>query len=180
MKRKAISNKVRFEIFKRDGFTCQYCGATPPEVVLQVDHIHPVKLGGTNDDGNLTTSCQPCNLGKFATPLDCASQPLMDRAAEVKEREAQLKGFSKVMREKRKRIEADAMEVVNLFAEGLGVNGMRRDHYGSVKRFLEKLDVSELLDAMEIALAKCLPERQTFKYFCGICWSIIKQRAAVE
>ena len=31
--RKPISKKTRFEIFKRDGFSCRYCGAHPPEAV---------------------------------------------------------------------------------------------------------------------------------------------------
>ena len=26
IKRKAISKRLRFEIFKRDSFTCRYCG----------------------------------------------------------------------------------------------------------------------------------------------------------
>ena len=35
-----MSKKMRFDVFKRDGFQCQYCGSTPPSVVLEVDHIH--------------------------------------------------------------------------------------------------------------------------------------------
>lgn len=46
--RKAISKKTRFDVFKRDGFTCQYCGAHPPEVVLHIDHIIAVAEGGTS------------------------------------------------------------------------------------------------------------------------------------
>lgn len=60
----AISKGKRFEIFKRDGFTCQYCGRRPPDVVLEVDHIHPQSKGGTDDDLNLITSCFDCNNGK--------------------------------------------------------------------------------------------------------------------
>ena len=45
-KRKPISKKLRFEIFKRDKFTCQYCGKMAPDVVLEVDHIKPVCKGG--------------------------------------------------------------------------------------------------------------------------------------
>lgn len=67
--RKALSQKVRFEVFNRDSFTCQYCGAKAPDVILQVDHITPVAAGGTNDVLNLVTSCQACNSGKGCTPL---------------------------------------------------------------------------------------------------------------
>ena len=63
-KRKNVSNKTRFEVFKRDNFTCQYCGKSAPEVVLNVDHIEPVSKGGSNDISNLITSCFECNNGK--------------------------------------------------------------------------------------------------------------------
>jgi hypothetical protein len=45
-KRKSTGKRQRFNIFKRDKFTCQYCGGTPPAVVLVVDHIVPVAAGG--------------------------------------------------------------------------------------------------------------------------------------
>lgn len=50
-KRKAISKKIRFEVFKRDSFTCQYCGEKAPDVILHVDHIDPVAKGGGKDFG---------------------------------------------------------------------------------------------------------------------------------
>lgn len=64
MARKALTKKARFEVFKRDSFTCQYCGKKAPEVVLNADHIKPVAEGGTNDLLNLITSCVDCNSGK--------------------------------------------------------------------------------------------------------------------
>jgi len=39
----AISKRDRFEVFKRDKFTCQYCGKAAPDVVLHIDHIHHLK-----------------------------------------------------------------------------------------------------------------------------------------
>lgn len=64
MKRKALSKAKRFEVFKRDSFTCQYCGRSAPDVILECDHIIPVAEGGTNDILNLITSCKDCNRGK--------------------------------------------------------------------------------------------------------------------
>ena len=63
-KRKSIPKSVRFEVFKRDSFKCQYCGASAPDVILEVDHIVPVAEGGENDMMNLITSCRDCNRGK--------------------------------------------------------------------------------------------------------------------
>jgi hypothetical protein len=69
-RRKSISKSLRFEVFKRDSFTCQYCGRKAPEVTLHVDHVVPVSKGGQNDISNLVTACQDCNLGKGARPLN--------------------------------------------------------------------------------------------------------------
>lgn len=63
-KRKAISNTIRFEIFKRDSFKCQYCGRSAPDIILEVDHINPIANGGDDDPTNLITSCFDCNRGK--------------------------------------------------------------------------------------------------------------------
>ena len=68
-KRKAISNKLRFDIFKRDYFTCQYCSRNPPGVILEIDHIIPVKDGGLSVEENLVTACFDCNRGKAAKSL---------------------------------------------------------------------------------------------------------------
>jgi 5-methylcytosine-specific restriction endonuclease McrA len=51
--RKPIPKRIRFEVFKRDGFKCQYCGASAPDVLLQVDHIKPAAAGGEDDIINL-------------------------------------------------------------------------------------------------------------------------------
>ena len=63
-KRKTISKKTRFEVFKRDSFKCQYCGASAPEAILVVDHIDPFSKGGADEMVNYITACQSCNAGK--------------------------------------------------------------------------------------------------------------------
>lgn len=62
--RKPLPPRIRYEVFERDGYTCQYCGAKAPDVTLHVDHIVPVSDGGTDDLSNLVTACEYCNLGK--------------------------------------------------------------------------------------------------------------------
>src|SRR3990167_2754457 len=64
--RNPLSTRTRFEIFKRDDFTCQYCGRQAPAVILHADHIVPVADGGTDDPMNLITACEDCNHGKSA------------------------------------------------------------------------------------------------------------------
>lgn len=60
----SIANSLRFEVFKRDSFKCQYCGRSAPEIVLEADHIHPESKGGATSLLNLITACYDCNRGK--------------------------------------------------------------------------------------------------------------------
>jgi HNH endonuclease len=62
----AISTRLRYEVLRRDLFTCRYCGASAPWAVLEMDHVTPRKLGGRDVLENLVTACKPCNNGKFA------------------------------------------------------------------------------------------------------------------
>lgn len=67
-----VTDKLRFEVFKRDQFTCQYCNGRGGE--LEVDHIIPVSKGGTNNIDNLVTACKACNRGKGRQRLEEAVQ----------------------------------------------------------------------------------------------------------
>ncbi len=62
--RQTVPKRTRFEVFKRDHFTCQYCGTQPPAGVLVLDHIVPVARGGASTLDNLMTACEACNQGK--------------------------------------------------------------------------------------------------------------------
>lgn len=67
-----VSRRLRFEILRRDGHTCRYCGAKAPDVTLTVDHVIPVALGGGDDPRNLVTACTDCNSGKSSVPADAS------------------------------------------------------------------------------------------------------------
>jgi 5-methylcytosine-specific restriction endonuclease McrA len=56
--------RLRFEVFKRDNFTCQYCGRKAPNITLHIDHRYPESKGGEYTANNLITSCSDCNIGK--------------------------------------------------------------------------------------------------------------------
>jgi len=100
-KRKSLSKNIRFDVFKRDGFTCQYCGQKPPDVVLQVDHITPVAAGGDNDISNLVTACEACNQGKKAKRLDISPRPDADLAwLEMQQELAELQRYQRAKAER--------------------------------------------------------------------------------
>ncbi len=173
--RKPMSKRTRFEVFKRDGFTCQYCGSHPPAAILHVDHINPVKLGGDNDTDNLITSCSICNLGKAATPLTTIPKSLAEKAMEIQEREAQIAGYSAVMDAARERIEDDAWRVAECLCPGAS-NGYSRDNLNSITNFVRRSGVHDVLESCEIANAKYpWSKGKAFRYFCGVCWRKIRE-----
>jgi hypothetical protein len=65
----SVGKRLRFEILKRDGFRCRYCGALAVSTLLHVDHVVPKAEGGTDVPENLIAACADCNLGKSDVPL---------------------------------------------------------------------------------------------------------------
>lgn len=175
MARESISTRQRFEIFKRDGFICQYCGGHPPSVILHVDHIIPVSKNGTNDRENLITSCSRCNLGKSNVLLTTIPESVILKSDEIKEKEKQLKGYYKIVEQKRQRLDSEIFRICATLNESYS-KSVSRDYYISVKNFIEKLDFYDVLESMEIAVSKCHNEYKAWKYFCGICWTKIKNK----
>lgn len=60
--------KIRAAIFKRDDYTCRYCGSRGGK--LECDHIMPLSRGGSNEEDNLATACKPCNRSKRSKTLE--------------------------------------------------------------------------------------------------------------
>jgi 5-methylcytosine-specific restriction endonuclease McrA len=54
----------RRNIFKRDRFTCQYCGGQPKSDELTIDHVVPRAQGGESSWENCVLACVSCNHSK--------------------------------------------------------------------------------------------------------------------
>jgi 5-methylcytosine-specific restriction endonuclease McrA len=66
---------TRREIFRRDNYTCQYCGRQG--ATLTVDHVIPRHLGGAYVWNNLVTACPACNHRKGGRRLEEAHMTLL-------------------------------------------------------------------------------------------------------
>lgn len=66
----------RHNIFKRDGFTCQYCGVKPGSKELTIDHVLPRAQGGVSSWTNCVVACVPCNRVKANRTPDQARMKL--------------------------------------------------------------------------------------------------------
>jgi hypothetical protein len=186
----AIGKKIRFEVFKRDGFVCQYCGNHPPDITLEVDHIDPKSKGGSDDINNLTTSCFDCNRGKSNTELKQIPNSLINNNELLKERESQYIEYHKILAKIDKRISNEVNKIVlvfeSFFPDKTPTSEFKKR---SIQPFIQKLNVFEVKDAMEIACSKFENENDSIytkgkgwsskssaalSYFCGICWNKIK------
>lgn len=170
----ALSKKLRFEVFKRDGFTCQYCGRKPPEIILEVDHMEAASSGGSDKIDNLITSCFDCNRGKSATPLEQLPSSVELRMRIQEERQKQLQHYNTFVRKIDKQRERDVAEVMTIFEKSSFAMNSEHDKL-QIRRFVEKLPIDEVKDAMRLAVIR-IPENpnRIWKYFCGICWRKVR------
>ncbi|GMA49354.1 hypothetical protein GCM10025857_07110 [Alicyclobacillus contaminans] len=181
--RKGINPKLRFEIFKRDNFTCRYCGRTTPQVILEVDHIIPVADGGTNDMENLVTACYECNRGKGAVPLDSMPQTdddIHERTILLAEREMQLREYNEVRRQIRERQERETSELMEFWCEINGLDPERARHfevpdYTSLFNFLNDIAAEDIKCAMNLAVGGNRTPNAARKYLYAILWRWIKE-----
>jgi hypothetical protein len=185
----AVGKKLRFEIFKRDGFTCQYCGRTPPDVVLNCDHVTPVSKGGTDDQENLITACFDCNSGKSNISLDQVIKPLAEQVEIAKERREQAVAYNEFLTSIRQE-EDDAIERVGTYwYNSLATSDEDRNRWvfgpsrkQSIRTFLKSLVETEIIEAAELAIARkpatVEVDEDCWKYFCGVCWKKIRSRKA--
>lgn len=182
--RKGLSKTTRFEVFKRDLFTCQYCGQHPPAIILEVDHVIAVANGGSNDQDNLITACVDCNRGKAAHPLDQVTPPIKEKMAQARERAEQLEEYNEFLLDARNK-ELEIVEEIgwywfNKYKEEKDAWVFGDGRIPSIRNFVRRLTKTEILEAIDIAFAR-FPvygdnDYKTFKYFCGVCWRTFERR----
>lgn len=173
----AISKKLRFEVFKRDGFRCQYCGKTPPDAILEIDHINPKSQNGKDDINNLLTACFDCNRGKGNIPLKKIPSSFAINIEILKEKEDQLKYYNQLLNRIERRIQKDINEINEIFHSYFAEWDLSAEFKNnSVKRFLKHLPKQTVADSMHIACGKMHNSNAAIKYFCGICWNKINER----
>ena len=174
-----VGKKVRFEVFKRDGFKCQYCGRSAPDVVLHVDHINPKSRGGKNDLVNLITSCADCNLGKGARPLDDASTVDKQRRQlqELNERRLQLQMMVE-WREELSRLEDDKVSSLRSEFEKRANATVNAHGVRELQKLVRQYPFDMIYEAIEVACTEKLdgssrkPDEaigEAFQYIRRVC-----------
>lgn len=178
----AVSKRLRYEILRRDGHTCRYCGASAPDAPLRVDHVTAVALGGADTPDNLVTSCEPCNSGKSSMPTDAAlvsdvADSALHWAAAIKQAAEELRAQEEPKRAYR-----------NAFQQAWNEwtwehNGKREPHdledgwKSSIDNFREAgLPIEVWPDIIEKAMTnKTVKAENLLRYSCGIAWRIVRE-----
>lgn len=178
--RKAISRRLRYEILRRDDHACRYCGGRAPDVVLTIDHVTPVALGGGNDPSNLVACCKDCNAGKTSTNPDAGTVGQVSEDA--------LRWAAAMQNAADKMI--DDLEVEQAYIQHVDeawkrwTAGPEKDPvprptgwWNSVTAWRRVgLPIALTVDAVQIAMGNDrIPSGDTWRYFCGIVWNRVNE-----
>jgi len=72
-------NFSRRSIYKRDNYTCMYCGGQPGPAELSIDHVTPRALGGLTTWENCVLACTKCNHRKADRTPEQAKMKLLKK-----------------------------------------------------------------------------------------------------
>lgn len=168
----SVKTSVRFKIFERDNFTCQYCGRKPPEVILHCDHIHPRSKGGQDEELNLITSCRDCNLGKKDKILKNPQRPDIKLEIEnLKEAENQIKEYYKYLKKLSKYKENDPIIdlICEVWTEQSGNQELTESGKNNLKQILKNNTAEDIIEAIKISwLNGKITIDNKWPYMCGV------------
>jgi hypothetical protein len=175
----AVSKTLRYQVLRRDNFTCRYCGRGAPEVKLTVDHVVAGALGGRDEPSNLVAACADCNNGKSATPADAAMVADVEADA-IRWARAVSVAASHMLDDLRAR-EADQETFKSRWCEWESSRGatpdLPSDWPATVDRFMAAgLPLPVLLECIDRAMAsRKVRHDGLFRYMCGIAWARVSE-----
>lgn len=170
----ALSKRLRYEILRRDGNACRYCGACAPEVTLTVDHVIPTALGGSDQPENLVAACRDCNAGKSASSPDSALVADVAEEALLWRQLTEVAGAQ--LRAERAASEEFVGEALSLWAAYCSHWSAPRDAANSLEKMYAAGAVAEDVAYAASVTASTFGVTYHWSYFCGIVWKHIKRR----
>jgi len=189
----AITKKLRFEVFKRDNFTCRYCGRKTPEVILEVDHVIPVSKGGTDDFENLVTSCFECNRGKGGSLLNniLLEKDIHDETVMLAEREMQLAEYNYIRKKIKEREDREIKELNTYFSDNFSYPGYAERSFQkiipTIRECLKFISYVDIMDFIDLAIERTSDNTMGMyhheaaaKYLVGILRNKLRDREGRE
>ena len=169
----AVSKRTRFEVLRRDDYTCRYCRST--ENTLTIDHVVPEALGGGNDPSNLVAACRDCNAGKSSTSPD---EHVVAQVAEdaIRWSAARREAFA-AMRTERHCFD-DVLSSFHKSWLDWDKSGVMLPHDwdSSVTHWLKSgLSIDDVKEALGIALGSRCNSRAVFRYMAGVVYNWLRE-----
>lgn len=168
----AVTKRTRFEVLRRDNYTCRYCRSD--DNPLTIDHVIPVSLGGSDKPENLVACCKDCNAGKSSTSPDA---PLVAEVSDEALRYAEalricIQGNACDLMEKVERRE-EFRDAWNAWQRGDGSNiELPSGWEDSVDKWIALgIDQDLFAEAIRKAMTRDTIRRgEEFRYMAGIIW----------
>lgn len=164
----SVSTRTRFEILKRDGFRCRYCGSTPLAGPLHVDHVVPSSKGGTDDPENLLTACSTCNLGKSNVKLDESRLRKTMSADDLREQTEQITAYMEACKDVTKVRNDFRRFIAGRWKDAVGEDRLSDAFVTRLVRVVETVGYQECNSAIEIVSSKEMHGVTAQKYFNGV------------
>lgn len=182
--RKSTGKRLRFEIFERDSYTCRYCGAQPPAVVLVADHVLPVKENGQTSADNLVTACEACNQGK-ADRVIGAFPPTPDtdlRYLKTQQEIAELRRYHESLDAREAAISGIAESLQAMWSNETGLAWVPAEHI--IRQGLGRYSPDVVEEALRATGRKCgdgtVKRGEWWRYFWGCARNIAEQSVCTE
>lgn len=162
----AVTKRTRFEVLRRDNYTCRYCRST--DGALTVDHVTPRSLGGSDDPSNLVACCKDCNAGKSSAAPDASLvAEVTDDAIRHAER---IKQAYKILVEQL----GEQDDYISEFATEFKGRTVPQGWKGSLIRWFEMgVPIEIVIDAGHRADCRTYASTDAeswFKYLAGVVW----------
>jgi hypothetical protein len=145
-------------------------------VKLTIDHVMPVALGGSDKPDNLVAACWDCNIGKTSV------QPGSDLVADVAQDAVRWAGAIKTAAAIKDSQTSETDDLIEWFeliwaAEAPQFAQLPSDWRGSITNFRSAgLTCASIEESVRKAAGRNgVQQSQMFRYFCGICWSNVRE-----
>ena len=163
----AISKRTRFEVLRRDDYTCRYCRSK--ENALTIDHVVPQALGGSDDPSNLVACCKDCNAGKSSATPDQALVDDIDADA-ARWIMARARAVGKLQMREVAAAEARQPFLDDWMSWDKSCSSLPGDWHQSIDYWLrDGITMPQILKAHDIAVsARTISSSAVFRYMAGI------------
>jgi len=168
------SKRLRFEILKRDGFRCRYCGASAASAVLHVDHVVAESAGGEDVPENLVTACAACNGGKSNVGLD-ESRLSTTTVEDIQQNTQDIKAYLDACRAQKQARDGLHALATEYYWENIGPlvgDRISPSLDGALLKIMEEDGLPMLIQGMEATYRKVSAQRMSAtdaaRYFFGV------------